>query len=93
MATPAAKLPMWYRVLASVVGALAIVLALVVLVMPLLAVWLLIFLLAFGLLFMGMDRLIIGISGHPLFWVFGPSANVPSSPAETGASPMPTPKP
>jgi hypothetical protein len=36
------------------------------LVEPLLAVWLLIFFLALALLFMGMDRLVAGITGHSL---------------------------
>lgn len=66
------KLPMWYRVLAAVVGVLAIILSLVVLFEPFLALWLLIFLLAFGLMFMGIDRLIIGISGQPLWWSMMP---------------------
>ena len=59
------KLPTWYRVLAVIVGVMSIALALIVLVDPLLAVWLLIFFLALALLFMGMDRLIAGITGHP----------------------------
>jgi len=75
------KLPMWYRVLASVVGVLSIVLALIVLVEPVLAVWLLIFLLALGLLFMGMDRLVVGISGHPLPWVAAMFSPAPPSSA------------
>jgi len=66
MAASLVKLPMWYRVLAVIVGVMSIALALVVLVDPLLAVWLLIFFLALALLFMGMDRLVAGITGHPL---------------------------
>lgn len=93
MAATSTKLPTWYRVLASVVGVLTIALALVVLIDPLLAVWLLIFFLAFGLLFIGMDRLVIGISGEPL-WRMIPMTPSPSSPPTgTGPSPTPTPKP
>lgn len=73
----ATKLPMWYRVLAAVVGVLSIVLALIVLVLPYLALWILVFLLAFGLMFMGIDRLVIGISGQPLWW-----SMVPNPPSE-----------
>lgn len=62
---------MWYRVFAVIVGVLSIILALVVLVDPYLAIWLLILLLAVGLLFMGMDRLMAGITGHPMVHVFG----------------------
>ena len=89
MAADSAKLPMWYRVLATIVGVMSIGLALVVLVAPLLAVWLLILLLAFGLLFIGMDRLVAGISGHPFGWVGPMSASTPIPP--TGATPISTP--
>jgi hypothetical protein len=65
MAVSSVKLPTWYRVLAVIVGVMSIALALIVLVEPLLAVWLLIFFLALALLFMGMDRLVAGITGHP----------------------------
>jgi hypothetical protein len=85
MAPTGAKLPMWYRVLATVVGVLALISAAIVLADPLLAVWLLIFLLAMGLLFIGMDRLVIGISGQPLWWV------VPVAPtSSSGTAPGPT---
>jgi hypothetical protein len=86
------KLPMWYRVLASIVGVLSIVLALIVLVEPVLALWLLIFLLALGLLFMGMDRLVVGISGHPLAWVeamLPPSMSSAAGGTPPGSSPPP----
>ena len=66
MATGAVKLPMWYRTLAVIVGVLSIALALIVLVEPLLALWLLIFFLALALLMMGIDRLVAGVTGHPL---------------------------
>jgi len=89
MAASAAKLPTWYRVLAIIVGVMALVSALIVLTDPLLAVWILILLLALGLLFMGMDRLAAGISGHPIWWV-GPMTP-PGSGQSTGAAPPPTP--
>jgi hypothetical protein len=89
MAASSAKLPTWYRVLATIVGVMSIGLALVVLVAPLLAVWLLIFLLAFGLLFIGMDRLVAGISGHPFGWVSSMTPPTPSQP--TVATPVATP--
>lgn len=62
---------MWYRALAVVVGVLSIVVALIVLIEPLLAIWLLILLLALGLLFVGMDRLVAGITGHPMVHIIG----------------------
>jgi len=80
MAATAAKLPTWYRVLAIVVGIMALVSAMIVLADPVLAVWLLVFLLALGLLFMGMDRLVIGISGRPL-WLVIPVAPASASPS------------
>lgn len=88
MAPTVPKLPTWYRVMAIVVGLLSIAVALIVLVEPLLALWLLILLLAIGLLFMGMDRLVAGITGHPMGHVIsvvavreGPEAGIaPGSP-------------
>jgi hypothetical protein len=56
---------MWYRAFAVLIGVVSIVLALIVLVEPLLALWLLIFFLALALLFIGIDRLVAGITGHP----------------------------
>jgi uncharacterized membrane protein HdeD (DUF308 family) len=58
-------LPMWARVLAIVVGIASIVLAFVVLAYPGLAVLTLVFLLALAFLFIGIDRLIAGVTGHP----------------------------
>jgi hypothetical protein len=91
MAVTSGKLPTWYRVLASIVGVLTLALALVVLAEPVLAVWLLIYLLAIGLLFIGMDRLVVGISGQPLWWVVPMPPPTPSIP--TGATPVSTPAP
>jgi hypothetical protein len=93
MAVTSAKLPTWYRVLASIVGVMTIALAFVVLVDPVLAVWLLVFLLAFGLLFIGMDRLVVGISGQP-FWSLGPmTPPTPSQPMAATPISTPAPKP
>lgn len=80
MAAAGAKLPTWYRTLAVIVGVLSIAMALIVLAFPLLAVWILIFFLAFGLLVMGIDRLVAGISGHPFFMMM-PVAPLVSSPS------------
>ncbi len=66
---PPPKLPMWYRVFAVIVGVLSLTVALVVLVEPVLALWLLILLLALGLFLMGMDRLLVGITGQPMVHV------------------------
>ena len=86
MALASAKLPTWYRVLAVIVGVLSVVLAVIVLVAPYFAVWLLIFLLAFGLLFLGMDRMVAGISGQPFWWaqpLMPPTSSQPVPPAST----------
>jgi hypothetical protein len=88
MAAPVPKLPTWYRVLAVIVGVLSIAVALIVLVLPLLALWLLVLLLAVGLLFMGMDRLVAGITGHPMVHVL-PIVTVGQAPA-VGTVPPPT---
>jgi uncharacterized membrane protein HdeD (DUF308 family) len=58
-------LPGWARALAIVVGIVSLILAVVVLVFPGLALLTLIFLLAIAFLFIGIDRLIAGITGHP----------------------------
>lgn len=86
------KLPTWYRVFAIIVGVMSIAVALIVLVEPLLAIWLLILLLALGLLVMGMDRLIAGITGHPMAHVIGMMPLKESPGAASGQGPSP-PKP
>jgi uncharacterized membrane protein HdeD (DUF308 family) len=58
-------LPGWARALAIVVGIVSLILAVVVLVFPGLAILTLVFLLAIAFLFIGIDRLIAGITGHP----------------------------
>ena len=87
------KLPMWYRVLATIVGVASIVTAMIVLVEPFLAIWLLILLLAIGLLFMGMDRLAAGITGQPMMHVVGVVAPEDARGASPPSSSPPSPKP
>jgi uncharacterized membrane protein HdeD (DUF308 family) len=60
-----ATLPGWARALAVVVGIVSIILGIVVLIFPGLAILTLVFLLAIAFLFIGIDRLIAGITGHP----------------------------
>ena len=86
MAPPPLQLPMWYRVLATAVGAISIALALVVLVVPALAVLLLIFLLGFALLVIGIDRLVTGITGHMYGWPGPLGTGLPGAPG-AGAPP------
>ena len=92
MASTSVKLPTWYRVLATIVGVLCMVSALIVLTDPVLAVWLLILLLAMGLLFIGMDRLVIGISGQPLWWVVPVMPASSTTPTGMGTGPASPPK-
>lgn len=94
MASPTAVLPTWYRALAIVVGVISIALALVVLVEPVLALWILIYLLALALLVIGMDRLIAGISGHPLgrltsIGLAATSGSGSAGPSDRSSGPMP----
>ncbi len=93
MAPTSGKLPTWYRVLATIVGLMCIVSALIVLADPVLAVWLLVLLLALGLLFIGMDRVIIGISGQPLWSVVPMPPGSGSPPMGSGTGPGMPPKP
>lgn len=81
METTTAKLPGWYRALATVVGLISIALAFVVLAFPGLAVLTLVFLLGFALLVIGIDRVAAGITGHPFGWmnVMQPPAGTPPS--------------
>jgi uncharacterized membrane protein HdeD (DUF308 family) len=69
MMSSAAKvtLPGWARALAIVVGIVSIILGIIVLLFPGLAILTLIFLLAIAFLFIGIDRLIAGITGHPYY--------------------------
>jgi Short repeat of unknown function (DUF308) len=71
MMTQAAKatLPGWARALAIVVGVISLILAVVVLAFPSLAILTLVFLLAIAFLFIGIDRLLAGITGHPYYWL------------------------
>ncbi len=58
------KMPAWMRGLSVVFGIIAIGGSLLVLADPALGVSLLIVLLSIGLLFMGVDRLMVGLSGR-----------------------------
>lgn len=55
----------WARAFAIVVGIAAIILAIVVLADPALGLATLVILLAIAFLFIGIDRLISGVTGHP----------------------------
>jgi uncharacterized membrane protein HdeD (DUF308 family) len=63
--TATATLPGWARALAIVVGIVALAAAVVVLAFPGIALLTLVFFLAIALLFIGIDRLFSGITGHP----------------------------
>ena len=60
-----AVLPMWARGLAIVVGLVSIGAAIIVLLFPSIAILTLVLILGIALMFMGIDRLAAGISGHP----------------------------
>lgn len=64
-----ATLPGWARALAIVVGVVSLILGIVVLLNPSLALLTLVFLLAIAFLFIGTDRSIAGITGHPYYWL------------------------
>lgn len=95
---PSMKLPTWYRTVAIIVGLISIVLAFVVLIYPGLAVLTLIFLLAFALMFIGIDRLIAGVTGQPFGWMplaaaplAGPGAPASAlAPSQVPTTPAPT---
>jgi len=82
MAEQQATLPMWARAFAIVVGLISIAAAFVVLAFPGIAVLTLVFFLGVGLLFIGLDRLIAGISGHPYRWMTVVAVG-PAGPADT----------
>jgi uncharacterized membrane protein HdeD (DUF308 family) len=69
MAKHQAKLPMWARALAILVGLVSIAAAFIVLLFPGIALLTLVILLGIALMFVGLDRLIAGISGHPYEWM------------------------
>jgi Short repeat of unknown function (DUF308) len=81
-------LPGWARALAIFVGIVSLILGIVVLVYPGLAILTLVFLLAIAFLFIGIDRLIAGITGHPYSMLMP----VAMSPAVSGAPSSETPK-
>jgi hypothetical protein len=75
-------LPGWARVLAIVVGIVSLILGVIVLLIPTLGLLTLVFLLAIAFLFIGIDRLIAGITGHPysLLMPVAAAAGVPEAP-------------
>jgi uncharacterized membrane protein HdeD (DUF308 family) len=64
-----ATLPGWARALAILVGIVSLILGVIVLVFPGLAILTLVFLLAIAFLFIGIDRIIAGVTGHPYYWM------------------------
>jgi uncharacterized membrane protein HdeD (DUF308 family) len=59
------KLPGWARALAVVVGLVSIIAGLLVLVFPELGLLVVVYFLAFAFLLLGIERLAMGITGHP----------------------------
>jgi len=59
------KLPGWARALAIVVGLVSIIAGLLVLVFPGLGLLVVVYFLAFAFLLLGIERLAMGITGHP----------------------------
>ena len=87
MATPLPTLPTWARALAIVVGLVAIVAGIIVLVFPGVAILTLVFLLGIALLFIGIDRLMSGITGHPYQGMFGMPLAPPGQMQPPGSPP------
>ncbi len=87
MAAATVTLPTWARALAIVVGLVAIAAGIIVLVFPGIAVLTLVFLLGIALLFIGIDRLMSGITGHPYQGMFGMPLAPPAQPPASGGSP------
>ena len=85
--TQAAKatLPGWARALAIVVGIVSLILSVVVLTYPGLALLTLVFLLAIAFLFIGIDRLIAGITGHPYYWLMPLRGDLTAPPGAMGS--------
>jgi Short repeat of unknown function (DUF308) len=82
MAEHHAKLPMWARMFAIFVGIVSIAAAFIVLLFPGIALLTLVILLGIALLFIGLDRLIAGITGHPYEWLSVVAVG-PAAPSET----------
>lgn len=87
MAERQLTLPTWARAFAIVVGVISIASAFIVLLFPGIALLTLVILLGIALMFIGLDRLIAGISGHPYHWIgvvpagtAGPPDSMPSAP-------------
>jgi uncharacterized membrane protein len=87
MAEQEATLPTWARALAIVVGVISIICAIIVVLFPGIAILTLVLILSVALMFIGIDRLAAGISGHPYRYV----TMVPIRPmdaTETTSSPV-----
>jgi uncharacterized membrane protein HdeD (DUF308 family) len=91
MTEQVATMPTWARVLAILVGLFSMAAAFVVLVFPGIAVLTLVLLLGTALLFIGIDRLADGISGHPYRWMVvasvGPAAPTDKAPVPPASQP------
>jgi uncharacterized membrane protein HdeD (DUF308 family) len=88
MAGQQTTLPMWARALAIVVGLVSIAAAFIVLLFPGIAVLTLVLILGIALMFMGIDRLAAGISGHARVGV----VVIPVGPVEPANSTPGTPR-
>lgn len=87
MAEKSAKLPTWARAFAIVVGIIAIGAAFIVLIFPGIAILTLVLLLGIALMFIGIERLVAGISGHPYWWIQGFSTGTSGSTDSTPGAP------
>jgi len=87
MAEQKGALPTWARALAIVVGVISIGASVIVLLFPFVAILTLVILLGVALLFVGIDRLVAGITGHPYAWVAVVPAELPLSADKTPGAP------
>jgi uncharacterized membrane protein HdeD (DUF308 family) len=87
MADHKATLPTWARALAIVVGVISIGAAFIVVLFPGIAILTLVILLGVALLFIGIDRLIAGITGHPYYWMAMAPSTPSGSESKTAATP------
>jgi len=82
-----AILPTWARILAVIVGVLLLAAAGLVLLEPVYGLFLMVVFLGIALVFLGMDRIVAGITGHPYSWMTttpvgptGPAGGQPGAP-------------
>jgi len=87
MAEERGTLPAWARVLAIVVGVISIGASVIVLLFPYVALLTLVILLGIALLFIGVERLINGITGHSYAWVTAPATGSPTLSDKTPGAP------